>query len=66
MRRGILWNYHFPALKDRAKLMPTLRVEEPSPLSVPRVAAESVKHLYQKGRVVEGVIGSGEIWEQRA
>ena len=25
-------------------------------------AAESVKHLYQKGRVVKGVIGSGEIW----
>ena len=25
-------------------------------------AAESVKHLYRKGRVVEGVIGSGEIW----
>ena len=25
-------------------------------------AAESVKHLYHKGRVVEGVIGSGEIW----
>lgn len=24
--------------------------------------AESVKHLYDKGRVVEGVIGSGEIW----
>jgi adenosylhomocysteine nucleosidase len=25
-------------------------------------AARSVKHLYRKGRVVEGVIGSGEIW----
>lgn len=25
-------------------------------------AAESVKHLYRKGRVVQGVIGSGEIW----
>jgi adenosylhomocysteine nucleosidase len=25
-------------------------------------AAQSVKHLYRKGRVVEGVIGSGEIW----
>ncbi len=25
-------------------------------------AAVSVKHLYRKGRVVEGVIGSGEIW----
>jgi adenosylhomocysteine nucleosidase len=25
-------------------------------------AASSVKHLYRKGRVVEGVIGSGEIW----
>jgi adenosylhomocysteine nucleosidase len=25
-------------------------------------AAESVKHLYRKGRVVEGVIGSSEIW----
>jgi adenosylhomocysteine nucleosidase len=25
-------------------------------------AAESVKHLYHKGRVVEGVIGSSEIW----
>jgi adenosylhomocysteine nucleosidase len=25
-------------------------------------AAASVKHLYHKGRVVEGVIGSGEIW----
>ena len=25
-------------------------------------AAESVKHLYYKGRVVEGVIGSSEIW----
>jgi adenosylhomocysteine nucleosidase len=25
-------------------------------------AAESVKSLYHKGRVVEGVIGSGEIW----
>jgi adenosylhomocysteine nucleosidase len=25
-------------------------------------AANSVKHLYRKGRVVEGVIGSGEIW----
>ena len=25
-------------------------------------AAASVKHLYRKGRVVEGVIGSGEIW----
>jgi serine/threonine protein kinase len=26
-------------------------------------AAESVKHLYHKGRVVQGVIGSGEIWD---
>ncbi|MEK6322714.1 MAG: 5'-methylthioadenosine/S-adenosylhomocysteine nucleosidase [Acidobacteriota bacterium] len=26
-------------------------------------AAESVKHLYHKGKVVEGVIGSGEIWD---
>ena len=25
-------------------------------------AAESVKHLYRKGRVVQGVIGSAEIW----
>jgi nucleoside phosphorylase len=25
-------------------------------------AAESVKHLYRRGRVIEGVIGSGEIW----
>jgi adenosylhomocysteine nucleosidase len=25
-------------------------------------AAESVTHLYRKGRVVQGVIGSGEIW----
>lgn len=25
-------------------------------------AAESMKHLYSKGRVVEGVIGSAEIW----
>jgi adenosylhomocysteine nucleosidase len=25
-------------------------------------AAESVKHLYRKGRVVEGVIGSSDIW----
>ena len=25
-------------------------------------AAESVKHLYRKGRVVQGVIGSSEIW----
>jgi adenosylhomocysteine nucleosidase len=25
-------------------------------------AADSVKHLYHKGRVVEGVIGSSEIW----
>ena len=25
-------------------------------------AAESVKHLYRKGRVVQGIIGSGEIW----
>ena len=25
-------------------------------------AAESVKHLYRRGRVVEGVIGSSEIW----
>ncbi len=25
-------------------------------------AAAGVKHLYRKGRVVEGVIGSGEIW----
>ena len=24
--------------------------------------AESVRHLYRKGRVVQGVIGSGEIW----
>lgn len=27
-------------------------------------AAESVKHLYYKGRVVQGVIGSGEIWNR--
>ena len=25
-------------------------------------AAESVKHLYRKGRVVQGIIGSAEIW----
>ena len=25
-------------------------------------AAESVKHLYRKGRIVQGVIGSAEIW----
>jgi len=25
-------------------------------------AAESVKHLYRKGSVVQGVIGSGEVW----
>jgi adenosylhomocysteine nucleosidase len=25
-------------------------------------AAESVKNLYHKGRVVEGIIGSAEIW----
>lgn len=25
-------------------------------------AAQSVKHLYRKGRVVEGVIGSAEVW----